>query len=117
MGHEQNTTAPQEPLKLTPTLTERESYLVSRIGDAWVELNRNHYDLARDELAEAQVAADDVIEAAAKARVDAAELRAALEGIVELLSKPNTDSLRGMARRVGAIAIARAALAATEGSE
>lgn len=46
-----------------------------------------------------------------------AELRAALEGIVQLLTKPKTDPLRDIARVVGAIGIARAALAATEGSE
>ena len=50
-------------------------------------------------------------------KAENAELRAALEGIEELLSKPNTDALGGMARRLGAVGIARAALAATEGSE
>jgi hypothetical protein len=53
----------------------------------------------------------------APARDPAAELRAALEAVVQLLTKPKTNSIRDVGRVVGAIGIARAALAATEGEE
>lgn len=52
-----------------------------------------------------------------KLRAESAELRAALEAVAELLSKPKTNSIRDLGRVVGAIGIARAALAASEGSE
>lgn len=51
-----------------PTLTEQEAYLLSRLGDAWVELGRGRTDLVRLELAEAQRAAFEITDAAAQTR-------------------------------------------------
>lgn len=109
---------------LTPTLEEalvllsgEQCYLrPSVLGRSWTILPTGHTEwiIERDTWPEAVSAA---LGRPVTVRDEAAELRAALEGIVQLLTKPKTDPLRDIARVVGAIGIARAALAATEGSE
>jgi len=120
---------PTEPLKLTLeeilVAIEREAYGVltpipargRSTAHSWVYTDLTDQSSPKNahDFESLSAAASFALDRPVVARDDAAELRAALEGIEELLSKPNTDSLGGVARRLGAVAIARAALAATEG--